>query len=210
MLNKEAENTVKAIKQSGEIGQKEFTRILKESKAIQKKQRKEYTKIANKPVMIQRLVYYYLSGFYSIKQIASMMCVTEQTIRNLLQKEEVQKMINDYLAEEKSIMDSRIKALSYKAVETVSELMDSDDDSVRLSASKDILDRAGYKPSDKKDVNVNISYEQQLEQLISDAEFVIYDDGQEITKGVICDGLQGQIEENRQEKEVEVTENGGD
>lgn len=187
MLNKEAENAVRAIQQSSSIGQKEFTRILKESKAVQKKERKEYNKIANKPVMIQRLVYYYLSGFYSIKQIASMLCVSEQTVRNLLQRADVQQQIGDYLAEEKSIMDSRIKALSYKAVETVSELMDSDDDSVRLSASKDILDRAGYKASDKKDVNVNISYEQQLDELIHNADFVIYDDEQEIIEGVISD-----------------------
>ena len=53
------------------------------------------------------------------------------------------------------------------------ELLDSDDDSIRLATSKDILDRSGH--AVKKDVNVevNVSYEQQLQELAQGIDFEI-------------------------------------
>lgn len=176
MLNKQAEATVQAIKQSGSIGQKEFTRILKESKSLERNIRKEHNRISKNEIVKNRLVYLYVSGMYSIKQIASILCVSPGTVRNILKDEEVLNKINDYLAEEKSLVEGRIKTLSIKAIETVNELMDSDDDSVRLNASKDVLDRAGHKPSDKQEVNVNVSYEQQMNQLLEGVDYTFTDD----------------------------------
>lgn len=191
MLSKEAEATVQAIKQSSALGQKEFTRILKESKSLEKKQRKEHSRMSKNEIVKNRLVYLYISGLYSTNQIASILCVSRETIRKMLRDEYVCNKINDYLAEEKQVVEGRIKTLSMKAIETVSELMDSDDDSVRLNASKDILDRAGHKPTDKQEVNVNVSYEQNMENLLEGVDYTFVNDnaidGEEQNIGVICD-----------------------
>jgi hypothetical protein len=49
----------------------------------------------------------------------------------------------------------RIKALAPRAIDVIEALLDETDSSmVRLAAARDILDRAGYKPHDKVDVNV--------------------------------------------------------
>lgn len=50
----------------------------------------------------------------------------------------------------------RIKALAPRAVEVLEAFLDDDDEAgpLRLAAARDILDRAGYKPRDKVDVNV--------------------------------------------------------
>ena len=53
--------------------------------------------------------------------------------------------------------------------------MDSDDDAIRLQASKDVLDRTGIKEEVNKNINVNVSYEQQLQQLQEGIDFSIID-----------------------------------
>ena len=50
----------------------------------------------------------------------------------------------------------RINAMVDPALYALRQLVDNaDSDSVRLSAIKDILDRAGYKPVDRSDVNMS-------------------------------------------------------
>ena len=163
---------LKALISSQEIGKKEFNRVLKESKTLAKQQGKEIKKISSKEILKQRLVQLYCLGHYSEKDIASIMMVSVSTIRRMLKDEAVIGMIADYQDEEKKVIDSRIKALRNKATETMFELLDSDDDSIRLQVSKDILDRSGHKADNNTNVNVNISYEQQLQNLVEGIDFV--------------------------------------
>lgn len=163
---------MKALVETQKIGKTEFNRVLKESKQIAKRQGKEIRKISSKQILKQRLAQLHCLGHYSEKDIASILMVSTATIRKMLRDVEVMEMIEDYQKEEKQIIDTRIKALRNKATETMFELLDSDDDSIRLQVSKDILDRTGHKPDNNTNVNVNISYEQQLNELVEGIQFI--------------------------------------
>ena len=172
-ISKEAKALVEAQVNSNEIASKELNRILKESKNVEKKLNKEYRSIASKSLLKQRLVQLYVSGFYNDKQIASILMVSPTTIKRLLKDNDVIDMIMMYQDEEKKLIDSKIKALRNKATETMFELLDSDDDSIRLATSKDILDRSGHAVKKDVSVDVNISYEQQLQELAQGIDFEI-------------------------------------
>jgi transposase len=169
---------LQALTNSQEIGRKEFNRVLKESKTLAKTQNREVKKISSKMILKQRLAQLYCLGHYSTKDIASILMVSTATIRKMLKDPDVLDMINKYQDEEKQIIDGRIKALRNKATDTILELLDSDDDSIRLQASKDILDRTGHKADNNTNINVNISYEQQLQNLIEGIDYteVVIDD----------------------------------
>lgn len=155
------------------INKNEFARVLKNSKSLAKKLDKEYIKVSNKQIMKQRLAQLYVCGYYSIDQIASILFVSKNTVKRLLKDEEVLNMVLNYQDEEKTLIDTRIKSLRLKATDTMQELLDSDDDAIRIQVAKDILDRTGHKAKDEKDINVNISYEQQLNELINGVEFSV-------------------------------------
>lgn len=59
--------------------------------------------------------------------------------------------LEDKADEEVVDVRKKISELSIKAVEKMDGLIDSYDDKVSLNASKDILDRAGYKPVEKSE-----------------------------------------------------------
>lgn len=166
-LGKELE----ALVHSQKIGQTEFNRVLKESKTLARTQNREIKKISSKTILKQRLAQLYCLGNYSEKDIASILMVSVSTIRKMLKDGEVMDMITEYQAEEKQIIDSKLKALSNKATDALFELLDSDEDSVRLQAVKDVLDRTGHKADNNSNINVNISYEQQLQNLIEGVDF---------------------------------------
>lgn len=172
-LSKEAKNLINATTTSSDIASKELSRVLEDSKNIASKMKKEYTRIANKPLLKQRLAQLYVSGFYSNKQIASILMVSNTTVVKLLKDKDVLDFILTYQDEEKKIIDTRIKALRSKATETMDELLDSDDDAIRLAVAKDILDRTGHKEKEQKDVNINVSYEQQLKDLAKGVDFTV-------------------------------------
>jgi len=70
-------------------------------------------------------------------------------------------------------VDSKLKALRHKAIDTMNELLESDMDNVRFQAAKDILDRGGHRPQQTIKVNKTVTtLEQQLKDL---ADFTIDD-----------------------------------
>lgn len=172
-ISKEAKALVEAQVTSNEIASRELSRVLKDSKNLEKKLAKEYRGISNQPLLKQRLVQLHISGFYNTKQIASILKVSPTTVKRLLKEPEVIDMVIAYQDEEKKLIDSRIKALRNKATDTMFELLDSDDDTIRLATSKDILDRSGHAVKKDVSVDVNISYEQQLKELAQGIDFEI-------------------------------------
>lgn len=172
-ISKEAKALINATTTSTEVASNELSRILKDSKNVNKKLKKEYKRIANKPLLKQRLVQLYVSGFYNNDQIASILMVSKSTVVKLLKDAEVIDMVNTYQDEEKGLINARIKSLRFKATDTMDELLNSDDDSIRLQVAKDILDRTGHKEKEQKDVNINVSYEQQLKELAEGVDFTI-------------------------------------
>lgn len=149
------------------IQKDEFTKMVEESKTLATIGEKEALRISKNPVVIQRIVQLYVTGSYTNSQIASMMGVGKRTIDRILKKEEVLDMIVNYQKEEKEYIDARLKALRNKSLDTLFELLDSEEDTVRLNASKDILDRTGHNVKKDSNININVSYEQQLQELSS-------------------------------------------
>lgn len=178
------------IKDITTVAQNEFDRVIKEAKRLNKKDKKDTVKISKKPILIQRVMQLYLSGHYTNSQIASIMCVSKSTIDNLLKKPEVLDQIVNYQNKEKEYVESRLKALRDKSLDTLFELLDSEEDTVRLNASKDILDRTGHATKKDQNVNINVSYEERLNSLTTqidttyiDTNYIINDEEENEAKG---------------------------
>lgn len=164
-----------AIKTANDIGKRELNRLQKESTELIKREGKQFFRINDNPMLKQRMIQLYVSGYYTKPQICSILKITRNTLNKLLKQEDVIDAINEYQDIEKKEVETRLRALRNKATDVIDELMDSDDDAIRLQASKDVLDRTGIKEEVNKNINVNVSYEQQLKQLQEGIDFSIID-----------------------------------
>lgn len=121
-----------------------------------------------------RMISMYLTGLYSQGHIAKVIGVSANTIRAWLMSDEVQTLISIMQEKEFNLIESRLKSMRYKALDTMDDLLDSPIDQVRYNASKDILDRTGHKPQQTIKVDKTVTnIEQQLKQL---ADFNIDED----------------------------------
>lgn len=169
------------------IQKDEFSRMIHEAKTIQRKDKKDTIRIRNKPILKQRFVQLYVAGNYTNSQIASIMCISKESVRNLLKEPEILDMIMSYQDEEKQYIDSRLKAIRHKSLDTITELLDSEDDSVRLNAAKEVLDRTGHIKKEQKDININVSYEERLSELASSVDLSYIDTSYSVQDEVIND-----------------------
>ena len=113
-----------------------------------------------------RMISMYLTGMYSQGHIAKVIGVSANTIRAWLVSDEVQALISIMQEKEFNLIESRLKSMRYKALDTMDDLLDSPIDQVRYNASKDILDRTGHKPQQTIKVDKTVTnIEQQLKQL---------------------------------------------
>lgn len=120
-----------------------------------------------------RMILMYLTGQYSQKKLSQIIGVSENTIRAWLLDPAVQTVIKELQQREFAVVDSKLKALRHKAIDTMNELLESDMDNVRFQAAKDILDRGGHRPQQTIKVNKTVTtLEQQLKDL---ADFTIDD-----------------------------------
>lgn len=121
-----------------------------------------------------RTILLWLTGQYTQRKIAQIVGVSENTIRAWLCDPLIQAVVQEIQKREFAVIESNLKAMSYKAIETMDQLLDSDMDNVRFSAAKDILDRGGHKPQQSIKVDKTVTtIEQQLQSL---ADFTIDDD----------------------------------
>lgn len=157
------------------INKKDFLMCVRESKTTSLAEKKEYTRISKKKVMRTRFAQLYVTGMYSNRQIADMLCVSLNTIYKLLREKDVKEMIENYQGEEKDIIDAKLKALREQATETLFDLLTSEEDSVRLQTAKTILDKTGHGDKKEQTTNVNISYEERLKGVIEGVSFNVQD-----------------------------------
>ena len=80
------------------------------------------------------------------KEIAEAINVSEKTICEW-------KKDNEFMTELNDMMHASFKTAAPQAFRTIAKLLLSNNDFVRLYAARDILDRAGYKPGEKRDKN---------------------------------------------------------
>lgn len=155
-----------------EKAEEEFNALMERASDELQVIEKEKNYLGKYPVAKQRLVSLYVSGNYTISQIAKILKVNPSTINRWLRDEEIQNIIQKYQKEEDVVIGNSLRALRMKAMNTMNELMDSQNDLVALNAAKDILDRTGHGATQKQEVNVNVSYEERLKQLIEGVEII--------------------------------------
>lgn len=128
--------------------------------------------VLSRPIY-NRIVQLYCCGCYNIRQIGDILNLSEATVTKHLRREEVQEAIIRYQKEETAIIDQALKQSRLKATMTMVELLDAENEMVRLQASKDLLDRTGHKAMEKKQVDVNIkSFEQQINDIFNAEEYI--------------------------------------
>ena len=116
----------------------------------------------------QRFIHTYLTGQYKLVDIAELLNVHVSTVSAWMRKKEVQWLIKDYQKAEHDIVASSLKALQLKAVNKMSDLIDSPIDGIAYQASKDVLDRGGHKPQQNIKIDKTvISFEKKLNDLIT-------------------------------------------
>lgn len=86
-------------------------------------------------------------GEFKQKEVADMIKVTEQTICNW-------KKDSEFMGELESLIKVSIQSLAAKALKTQAKLLDAKSETVRYMVAKDILDRAGFKPDNNINLNV--------------------------------------------------------
>lgn len=89
-----------------------------------------------------------VTGEFTNKEIASEIKVSEQTLCNWKKNDE-------FMAEFDNLMRKAINQASAKAFKTMTELLNSNSETIRLQASKDLLDRSGFKAIDKMEVETD-------------------------------------------------------
>ena len=118
--------------------------------------------------LAQKIMQLWCSGIYTKKEIATILNTTTTTVNKYLRDERVLEAIENYQRVETKLVDQNIKAMREKALKTINELMDSDDDKVRYQASKDVLDRTGHIATMKKEVTIQHKrFEEQLNEIIN-------------------------------------------
>lgn len=85
----------------------------------------------------------------SQREIAKELNLTEQTISNYKKKESYPQLRQQY--EEAFLAD-----LTAPAMRTMRELLSAKSEFVRYSAASDILDRTGYKPTERQEIDAHV------------------------------------------------------
>lgn len=134
-----------------------------------------------------RMVMLYLTGMYTKGEIAKIIGVSHNTITAWLMNPSVQAVIAELQKREFAVIESKLKSMRNKAVDTMGELMDSPMENVRFSAAKDVLDRSGHKAQQNIKVDKTVTtIEQQLQQLadftIDESEIIDITDVVELVK----------------------------
>lgn len=115
----------------------------------------------------QRFIHLYITGQYKLPQLAELLGVHYNTIQGWLRRDDVRQFITSYQEEEHDLIELAIKQQRLRAIQKVTELIDSPIDGVALSACKDILDRSGHKSIQKVEKKVEITtFEQKMKELL--------------------------------------------
>lgn len=107
------------------------------------------------------------SGDYLQKDIAKVLKVSEATVTNWKKNSEFAKLYEQEV-------NNNLKYLSHDALSTMKKLLNANNENVRYSAAKDILDRTGFKGIDKIEISGEVENpyksltEAELRKLIND------------------------------------------
>jgi len=115
----------------------------------------------------QRFIQLYMTGQYSVAKLADLLELHPNTLWTWLRREDVKTIISDMQTDTHEMVANQMKALTLKAANRMSSLMDSPIDGVALAACKDVLDRSGHKPKQEIKVDKTITtVEERLKEII--------------------------------------------
>lgn len=122
----------------------------------------------------QRFMHLYLSGGYTISQIAKLLNMSYSGVWAWLSKPNVKETITKFQQEEDVLVSQGIKALRLKAMYKMGDLLDSNIDGIAYQAARDILDRTGHKAPTKQEVSIEVkTFEQQLIEIINNTDNIV-------------------------------------
>lgn len=98
----------------------------------------------------QKAIELMFEGNLSQIEISSQLNINSVTLSRWKQKPEFIEAMKDYT-------DKKISRATPKALSTMLHLLNAKSELVRFNAAKDLLDRAGFIPTQKHDVNTNIA-----------------------------------------------------
>lgn len=115
----------------------------------------------------QRFVHMYLTGQYTIPQIAQLLELHPNTLWKWLKRSDIKAVIEDMQEVTHAMVGTQLKNLTMVATEKLAKLVNSPIDGVALQAVKDILDRAGHKTKQEIKIDKTVTtVEQKMKELI--------------------------------------------
>lgn len=137
-----------------------------------------YEGLGNYDLLKAKAIRMFCSGLYTQRQIARSCRVTENTIRRWLADDKVKEVIEKIQRDEDIVMAAQLKSLRRIAIEKQLELIQyADNEMVSAMMIKDVLDRTGHKPVEKREVEHNITYEERLREIAQgiEVEYTVVD-----------------------------------
>lgn len=116
-----------------------------------------------------------LNGNYTQQQIAKEVGVHYNTITNW-------KKDKDFIRMKKEAIDYNLQDISIEAFKTMRSLLYDEDSNVRFRASKDLLDRAGFKPVDKTELTGNVTNTRPFESMSDEELFKALEEVKEVSE----------------------------
>lgn len=136
--------------------------VLSDSTRILQNMEKEYSEIVGNDELLNNFILLVGSGMMKKDEIMKLLYISSSTYERLYKLDVVQDFLSKYTKENEKIMKNKMALMSNKALDKMGELLEKGDQKTQFAVAKDLLDRAGLKPTDKKDVNVSVSYEQNM------------------------------------------------
>lgn len=126
---------------------------------------------------VNRIVTLWLTGCYSAAEIGDIVGLSKETTMKWLRREDVRNYIIAYQGDEMALLKTKMVGNADKAFNKMVKLINSNIDNVALQASKDILDRTGFKPVTEVKQEINIkTYEEQLHDIMNNVMDVEYEE----------------------------------
>ena len=125
----------------------------------------------------QRFIQLYLTGNFTITQLAQMLEVHPNTVHKWLKKPRIKNALVEAQGEIHEQVAMQIKAMTVKAVSRLNDIVDSPQDAVALQAIREVLDRGGHKTKNEIKVEKTVTtIEEKMKNIIDatipDAELI--------------------------------------
>lgn len=151
-----------------EVERKEIEKRLNEETRVQI--------VARSSVLKQKVAHLFMSGRYTKTQVGEILNISPAYVSKILAMGDVQNLISETQGLEDELYKQEIKSLREIALKKQRELiLHADDERVSADMIKDVLDRSGHKPVEKKEIAMSHSYEQNLSKLMEGVDFTVLD-----------------------------------